>query len=91
MSKQKLIPREAHAGPLTKKELQTWRATMRWTQKDAADWLRITLRSYENWEQGYRLRQHHPGTIRQLMNSALRDGKKGDHVRKRNTSQARKV
>jgi len=42
---------------------------MRYTQKDAADYLGVTVRSIENWEQGERPMRH-PGTMRKLMQQA---------------------
>lgn len=40
--------------PLAVDELKTWRTRRGWTQKEAARWLRVSLRTYQGWEAGRR-------------------------------------
>lgn len=52
--------------PIKGSELREWRDSLGWTQKEAAQYLGQSLRSYENWEQGHRPVPY-PVTIRRLM------------------------
>lgn len=50
-------------------ELKTWRGSLHWTQATAAEWLRVSLRTYEGWEAG----RHQPlqeGLLRLRMEQA---------------------
>lgn len=63
MKKEQLRPKGAQITPA---ELKEWRLKRGWTQEQAADRLGVTLRTVENWEQGYRPMRH-PATIRKVM------------------------
>lgn len=52
-------------------ELYLWRTKLGWTQKQAAAWLEVMLRTYENWEQGRPVEQ--PGPIKKLMEQARKE------------------
>lgn len=45
-----------------------WRHAIGWTQREAAEWLGVSLRSYEGWEAG--ALQRHPQAMRRLMQAA---------------------
>lgn len=47
-----------------------WRHGLGWTQREAAAWLGVSLRSYEGWEAGQL--QRHPKAMRRLMATANR-------------------
>lgn len=53
-------------------ELLIWRKRMGWTQKLAAEYLQVNLRTYENWEQGHR-KVGNEGPVRKLMKQAKLD------------------
>ena len=55
--------------PIQPDELVSWRRRLDWTQQEAADWLGVSVRSIENWEQGYKLMRH-PDAMRKLMDQA---------------------
>lgn len=57
--------------PVTAAELREWRRQLRWTQQQAAAWLRVQQASYENWEQGRRSPSN-PGPLRSRMQQAKR-------------------
>ena len=63
MKKQKLVPKDE---PVTPQSLKEWRLERGWTQEQAAEYLGVSRRAVENWEQGYRLMRH-PKTIRKVM------------------------
>lgn len=46
--------------------LRGWRTRLRWTQARAAEHMGCSLRTYENWEQGYKAPRH-PIAVRKLM------------------------
>lgn len=50
---------------LNQNSLSLWRKRVGWTQKQAAAYLDVSLRTYQNWEQGRKIEQ--PGPIRKLM------------------------
>lgn len=50
-------------------ELKAWRYARGWTQEDAAKYLDVPLKTYQNWEWGRRL-PNTPGPIRKLMKLA---------------------
>jgi DNA-binding XRE family transcriptional regulator len=60
--------------PLGKAELKAWRQRLGWTQAEAAAWLGVAKRSYENWECGHR-NPGHPMGIRLRMEMASRRSK----------------
>lgn len=57
------------AAPLDKAEIRAWRASLGWARIEAAKWLKVSVRSYENWENGHR-RPGHPVGIRLRMQMA---------------------
>lgn len=61
-------PEQTHA-TVSPQELKQWRKERKWTQKEAADQLGVTLRAYENWEQGVAPMQY-PIAMRKLMDQA---------------------
>ena len=71
--------------PLPPDELKAWRWRNDLTQETAAEWLGVSVRTYENWEQGHR-EMRHPIAVRRL--SQLTD-KKRLHPRqdRKNTEQ----
>lgn len=69
MAKKRLRPKAAQVSPITPEEIRGWRAFMRYTQKQAADYLGTSVRSIENWEQGANAPQF-PGAMRKLMQLA---------------------
>ncbi len=50
-------------------ELIEWRTRFRWTQKEAAEYLDVPLRTYQGWEIGHR-KVHNPGPVRRLLKLA---------------------
>ncbi len=58
---------------LTAAELKEWRSKRGFTQRKAAQWLRVSLRTYQGWEQGRRVSL--AGPVRELMkrNRPVRD------------------
>lgn len=52
-------------------DLYIWRVKLGWTQKQAAAYLDVSLRTYQNWEQGRTVEQ--PGPIQKLMALANRE------------------
>lgn len=67
MQKQRLMSLE---GDLTAADLKFWRKDeMGWTQSQAAAWLKVSLKAYQKWEQGYRT-AHNPGPIKMRMKQA---------------------
>lgn len=47
-------------------EIKTWRAKHGWTQEQAAAYLQVPLKTYQNWEWGRRAPQP-IGPVRKLM------------------------
>lgn len=66
MKKIALQPKQADDDLPLPSALREWRRRMRWTQKRAAEHMGCTLRTYENWEQGYKTPRH-PVAVRKLM------------------------
>ena len=50
-------------------QLRDWRTRRGYTQEQAAAWLRVPLRTYQEWEQGRR-EPWQTGPIRKLMQQA---------------------
>lgn len=67
--KERLTPQAELQMPVTEADLKQWRKKMGWTQKDAANWLGVSFRSYESWECSHRNPQH-PIAIRARMAEA---------------------
>ena len=57
------------SAPIGKAEIRAWRASLKWTRVEAAKWLKVSPRSYENWEIGHRS-PGHPIGIRLRMQMA---------------------
>ena len=55
--------------PVPPKELRAWRKTAGLKQWEAAAKLGVSLKAYQNWEQGQRQMQH-PVAMRKLMKQA---------------------
>ena len=47
-------------------DLLKWRKKLGWTQREAAEYLDVPVRTYESWEQGHR-QVANPGPIKALM------------------------
>lgn len=62
-------PEVPETGEITKLHLKAWRGFLAWSQKDAASWLGVKLRTYESWEAGRSMR--HPDGVRRLMAMAI--------------------
>lgn len=75
MRKVRLTPKidDKPPTPPSPGELKAWRRACGKTQREAADWLRVPLRTYQKWEQGERA-AHNPGPIKLRM-AQLRSGK----------------
>lgn len=69
MRKRKLVSKEEMKKPISAARLKHWRNERAWTQEDAADWLGVSLKAYQNWEQGARTMRH-PVAINKLMEQA---------------------
>lgn len=54
---------------ITSEEFKQWRSKLEWSQRRAADFLRVSLRAYEKWEGGSR-QARNPGPIRLRMKEA---------------------
>jgi DNA-binding transcriptional regulator YiaG len=61
----------AKDNPPTAQELVAWRRQHGLTQRQAADWLGIPIKTYQNWEQSHRVMKY-PVTIRRLMDAVRR-------------------
>lgn len=49
------------ATPLLKDDFKAWRRGLDWTQLQAAEWLGVSVRTYESWESGARKATHSIG------------------------------
>lgn len=56
-------------GPLDAKQFVAWRKRLGWTQREAAEWLAVTLKAYQKWEQAKREAQNQ-GPIKFRMREA---------------------
>lgn len=64
--KRLLTPETLSPEPVPGKELSDWRKRAGLTQRAAAQWLGVSQRTYENWEQNTR-RMRHPVAVRRIM------------------------
>lgn len=60
---------QSDTGPLSPEEFKAWRRSLELTQQQAAAALAVTLKAYQNWEQGLR-EAHQHGSLRKLMQQA---------------------
>lgn len=63
------------AEPITAADLRKWRARMGWKQKEAAAWLIVPHRTYQNWEEGHRKLRHGYGVRVRMQLAEKRYGK----------------
>jgi putative transcriptional regulator len=56
---------------ITADEMKAWRAKVAWSQMLAARWLKVSVRTLENWEQGI-ASPSNPGLLRLRMAAAER-------------------
>lgn len=63
------------AEPSFPDELKTWRAGLGFTQAQAAEWLDVPLRTYQEWEQG-RQEPTQMGPVRKLLEVSKRPRRK---------------
>jgi len=69
MKKKRLRPKAMQVETVTPDEIRAWRSFVGYTQKEAADYLGVSTRSIENWEQGASAPQF-SGAMRKLMQLA---------------------
>lgn len=69
MRKVVLTSNEDLKKPFSGEDLEHWRKGLHWTQRQAAEWLGVSVRSIENWERGWRSPRH-PVAMKRLMAGA---------------------
>lgn len=58
--------------PVTPAELVAWRKSRGWTQRRASEWMSVSLKTYQNWEQGHRSMRH-PVLVRKAIGKPRRE------------------
>ena len=59
---------------MTPAELKAWRTRKGWTQAQAAEFLRVSKRTYEGWEVG-RWKAELPGPVQKLIEQSVKSRK----------------
>jgi DNA-binding transcriptional regulator YiaG len=75
MRRKTTLAPQRSAGPLAPEDLKQWRRSLQLTQQEAANQLAVTLKAYQNWEQGVR-KAHQHGSLRKLMAQAASRSRK---------------